>query len=824
MRKLPLILLLILSPWTVMAQSVPTPAEFLGYELGEEFTLHHKVVDYFKTAAEASSNVKLIQYGTTYEGRPLLTAYISSPENIANLEEIRINNLRRTGLEEGSVAENTPAIVWLSYNVHGNESSSTEASMKTLHYLIDPENPESKRWLENVVVIMDPCINPDGRDRYVNYFKKYRQSPQSVDSYAMSHREEWPGGRVNHYLFDLNRDWLWLSQKESQQRVALYNRWLPQIHVDFHEQSPNSPYYFAPGAEPYHQVITDWQRQFQQVIGENHASYFDKEGWSYFTGEVFDLLYPSYGDTYPMFNGAIGMTYEQAGGGSAGQSIKTEYGDTLFLADRIEHHFTTGISTVEVASVNHEQLVSEFQKYFQSPVKGNYKSFIVSGSNSPDKIARLTQLLDAHRISYGKSSTSKKSTVFSYQSQLNVSYTPDESDLIIPVEQPKGRLVRTMFEPKTFASDTVTYDIMAWNIPYALGLEAYAHKSSINPTGEYDLSTNSYSSPDELPYGYLLPYKSLEDGIFLGALLKAGVEVGVLNKSASFAGQTFSAGSLVILRGNNEFHSDLDKSIERLAKQNNRFPVPVYSGLASSGIDLGSGNISRIGPVRVGLVAGEGTSVNQVGEFWHFFEQQFDYPITLLRRDELNSSVLQNFDVILLVSGRYSDQKETLFEYIKEGGKVVAIQSALELFSESEDFKLATGEVSEKADSLGLSNYAQRERESSNHSIPGAIFRAKMDTSHPIAYGYSGEYETLTRDTDAFYLPYGEQIALLDDVPQPLNGFAGKDALNGIEGKLILGRERYGRGQVIYFSDDPIFRSFWDQGKLLVINAVLQLN
>ncbi len=824
MKKYFLILFLSLTSWAVIAQTIPSPKEFLGYELGDEFTLHHKVVDYFKTLAEASPRVKLVQYGTTYEGRPLYTAYISSPENIANLEEIRRNNLRHTGLEEGNSEANTPAIVWLSYNVHGNESSSTEASMKTIHHLVNPENTESQQWLENVVVIMDPCINPDGRDRYVNYYKQYGQSPASVDSYAMSHNEEWPGGRVNHYLFDLNRDWLWLSQKESQQRVALYNQWLPQIHVDFHEQSPNSPYYFAPGAEPYHQVITDWQREFQRVIGENHASYFDKQNWSYFTGEVFDLLYPSYGDTYPMFNGAIGMTYEQAGGGSAGRSVKTEYGDTLFLSDRIEHHFTTGISTVEIASKHHEQLLSEFKKYYQSIAEGQYKSFIISGNNSPDKIARLIKLLDNHRIAYGKSSSGKKLSVFSYQSQSNVSYSPDPNDLVIPLNQPKSRLVRAIFEPKTFASDTITYDIMAWNIPYAYGIDAYASTTSVSPNVPYNEPTHMYATPERPPYGYLLPYTAVEDGIFLGALLNAGIEVGVLNKSTSFNGQSFSAGSLVILRGNNEFHPSLDKTIERLALQQKRQPVPVYSGLATTGIDLGSGNISRIKPVRVGLVAGSGTSSNQVGEFWHFFEQQFKYPITLLRRSELNSRVLKNFDVLLLVNGNYADQEETLFEWIQDGGKVVAIQSALNLFAQSEEFKLTSNEDSSEADSLGLSNYAEREREYTNQSIPGAIFRAKMDTSHPLAYGFTGEYETLTRDTDAYNLPYGEQVALLDTSVLPLNGFAGRNALDRIQGKMVLGRERYGRGQVIYFSDDPIFRSFWDQGKLLVINAVLQMN
>ncbi len=199
------------------------------------------------------------------------------------------------------------SIVWLSYNVHGNEAVGTEAAMKTIYTLITQKSD----WLQNTVVIMDPCINPDGRDRYVNWYNQVKSTPFDNSPIADEHYEDWPSGRYNHYYFDLNRDWAWVTQKETQQRLKEYHQWYPHIHVDFHEQGVDSPYYFAPAVEPLHEVITDFQREFQHTIGKNHSLYFDKEGWSYFTKEVFDLLYPGYGDTYPMFHGAIGMTYEQ---------------------------------------------------------------------------------------------------------------------------------------------------------------------------------------------------------------------------------------------------------------------------------------------------------------------------------------------------------------------------------------------------------------------------------------------------------------------------------------------------------------------------------
>ena len=298
------------------AQSIQSPKEFLGYELGERFTRHHKVVEYFSYLSNQLSNVQLEKYGETNEHRPLYVAYVSSEKNMSNLEQIRQKNLGQTGLIEDRGAGEI-AIVWLSYNVHGNEASSTEAAMNTIYLLLT----EKKSLLENTLVIIDPCVNPDGRDRYVNWFNQVSTSPYNPDINAKEHQEPWPGGRPNHYLFDLNRDWAWATQVESQLRLNVYNKWMPHVHVDFHEQSMNNPYYFAPAAEPYHQVISRWQRDFQTQIGKNHAKYFDQNGWLYFTKESFDLLYPSYGDTYPTYVGAIGMTYEQAGHGRGGLGV-----------------------------------------------------------------------------------------------------------------------------------------------------------------------------------------------------------------------------------------------------------------------------------------------------------------------------------------------------------------------------------------------------------------------------------------------------------------------------------------------------------------------
>ena len=329
------------------SQNLKSPSEFLGYDIGTEFSRHSQVIDYFEYVSEyMSENVVLNYYGKTYERRPLMYAVLSSKKNIKEIEKIRQTHLGV--LKEKPLLLNDKAIVWLSYSVHGNESSSTEASMETLFNLLT----KNSDLLENTIVIIDPCLNPDGRDRYANWYNQTKTTPYTSDPVAKEHQEPWPGGRANHYLFDLNRDWAWITQIESKLRLKEYQKWLPHVHVDFHEQGINEPYYFAPAAEPYHEVITKWQRDFQKMIGNNNAKYFDKNGWLYFTKEIFDLLYPSYGDTYPTYLGAIGMTYEQAGGGVAGLGIINSEGKNLTLVDRVKHHTVSGITTVEISSLN----------------------------------------------------------------------------------------------------------------------------------------------------------------------------------------------------------------------------------------------------------------------------------------------------------------------------------------------------------------------------------------------------------------------------------------------------------------------------------------
>lgn len=819
---------------------VQSPDQFLGYTLGDRFTRHHRMVDYFNHVATQAGNVKVAAYGETYEHRPLIYAIISSPENFSSLEQIRTDNLKRAGAMAGSPSGPKVAIVWLSYNVHGNEANSMEASMKTLYELVNPANAKTKEWLKNTVVILDPCINPDGRDRYANFYYQYGNLPANADPQAREHREPWPGGRANHYLFDLNRDWAWEVQTESQSRIKIYNQWLPHVHVDFHEQGYNNPYYFAPAAEPFHEVITNWQREFQTTIGRNNAKYFDEQGWLYFTKERFDLYYPSYGDTYPTYSGAIGMTYEKGGIG-AGLTVTTTEGDPMTLKDRLTHHYTTGISTIEVSSQNAGRLVDEFEKYFRETNNNPpfpYKTYVIKADNNADKLNRLTAWMKSHDIQFGHPSAAKNLRGFDFGTQSDNAFALGTDDIVVNIYQPKGRFITTVFEPKSKLVDSLTYDVTAWNLIYAYGLKAYAVNERINPAKDFE-PEKAVQEESEKPYAYVFRYQSLVDVEFLGAVHQAGITVRSSEKGFTLKGQTFAPGTLVITQRNNEKVENLDGKVRDLAKKYNRNLIATSTGFVDRGSDFGSSDVNYLKPPKVALVGGDETRSLSHGEVWHFFEQQIHYPVTVIGTDYLRNVDLSKYDVLVVPDGNYRSLDEgrlsEIGEWVSGGGRLVLLANATRAFADKKGFGLKEfanedakkqSEKAEKeaAEKEGPVKYGEAERKELSESIFGAIYRIAMDKSHPLAFGLGDTYYTLkTNELHYAYLEDGWNVGIIKGKAKPLIGFAGHKANKKLDNQLIFGVEDKGQGHVIYLADNPMFRCFWEDGKMLFSNAVFMV-
>jgi hypothetical protein len=811
----------------LMAQT-KTPDEFLGYPLGSRFTPHSQIVAYFKYLAGLNNNIKLISYGQTYEHRELMVAVVSSRENMSNLEQIRLSNISLSKADKKAVnISKQPAILWLSYNVHGNEASSSEVSMKSLYTISQASAEGIKDWLKNTVVIIDPCLNPDGRERFVNYFNSVSRSVPDANPAAREHTEPWPRGRVNHYYFDLNRDWSWQSQIETKQRVALYHEWMPEVHVDFHEQGYNDPYYFAPAAEPVHQDITPFQREFQITAGKNNARYFDQNGWQYFTRERFDLLYPAYGDTYPLYNGAIGMTYEQGGIG-AGLAVQTLNGDTLTLKDRIDHHFTTSIATLETVSKNAGKLVTEFKKYFEQSVlspPGIYKSYVVKADNM-SRIKKLADLLSKNHIEYAYGGD-KSLNGLSFESKKSVGFRLERNDLVINLKQPAAVLASVLFEPETKVTDSNTYDITGWALPYAYGLNAYGLKESIS--GAYpDMEIKTIvQTPVISPYAWILSWSSVEDAKILIALQRAGIKVRTAEQAFTIAGKVYPMGSLLVYRAENEkINKQLITKMTEVQTSFNTSFVPVASGFVEKGKDFGSYVYPILTAPKVAVVAGNDVSSQSIGQVWHFFEQDLGYPLSIIPEQRITSLDIATTNVLILPDGSYMKKNlEQLDSWISAGGKVILLEDAISSVIGVKPFDIKKKEFPAADEKENISRqYKEKDKDKQEDAIPGAIYKVSLDRSHPLAFALGDFYYTLKTD-DRIYEPLSKawNVGMLKPNSY-VSGIAGKTIRKKLSEGLLFGVQPSGKGNVIYLSGDVLFRSFWEGGKQMFINALFLVN
>ncbi|EOZ96578.1 Peptidase M14, carboxypeptidase A precursor [Indibacter alkaliphilus LW1] len=836
MKKIYCLLACFLILGAALAQK--SPEEFLGYELGERFTPHHRVHAYFEHLAETLPNVELEYYGETYEHRPLFIAILSSPENMKNLENIRKDNLRRTGMEEGTPSTKA-AINWMQYNVHGNEAVATEAAMMTFWEMANPSNGQAKEWLQNQILIIDPCANPDGKDRYTMWYNQKQNNRLQPDPQSVEHFEPWPGGRPNHYLLDLNRDWAWQTQKETKQRLELYHKWMPHLFVDYHEQGINDPFYFAPAAKPLHELISPFQYEFQEIYGKNTAEKFDEQGWFYFTKERFDLLYPAYGDTWPTYNGAIGMTIEKGGSGRAGLGMLDAMGDTVTLRERIEHQHIAGVSAVEVTAKNAERLADEFAKYFKnnsSNPSAKYKSFVIKGDQHPERVKALLSLLDKNKIQYGMAGNRSGLKGLDYETGKSANFSTSDKDIIVNAYQPKAVLTEILFEPEAKLQDSLTYDITSWALPYAYGVKAYAMESRLDAAKPFEAAVFEENKAPGKALAYIAPWNATVHARFLAALLNEGIRPRFAEFPFEIGGNKFEAGTLIIHRNGNQYVADFDQKVADLA---NKFEIRLTasnSAYVDAGKDFGSPDVRPIKAPKVALIGGSGVSSLNFGEIWYFFEQELDYPLSILEAENLGRFDLSQYDVMLLPSSWGSSlngsAKSKVMDWIKAGGKLIAFENALNAFADQEGFDLRRYDTEEEKkaaekasqeiqSSERLEPYQERERLYISNTAAGAIYEVKIDGTHPLGFGMGGKFYTLKNNGSRYaYLNNGVNVGTIPSTDAYRFGYIGKNIKPKMADTMVYGLENQGSGQVIYMVDNPMFRAFWESGKLLVANAV----
>ena len=832
-RRSVFLVALLLCSLIAAAQAVPAPDEFLGYPIGARFTPHHRILDYFEELDRRSDLVTMRQIGESYEHRPLVLATLASAKNHARLEQIRANAralANGTG-DADALVRDMPAIVWLAFGVHGNESSSAEAAMQVAHTLLNDAG--ARAMLDHVVVIIDPLQNPDGRERYISWFQRTAGVTSNPNPQAFEHQEPWPGGRYNHYLIDMNRDWAWQSQKETQARVAAYREWFPQVLVDFHEMSSASSYFFPPDAKPINANLPGQVEEWLERFGRANAEEFSKRNWQFFVGERFDLFYPGYGDSWPSLNGSIGMTYEVAGGGRAGTAIERDDESILRLADRALRHYTTAMATVRTAAQNREQLLRYTHSAARAQIENGKNTYLIA-PGTPN-FTSLVDLLTKNGITVEMLSAPATIRATRIDRDVTESRTFPAGTAVVSTRQAAGGLANTLLEKSpAFSKGFVEaqraraeadeedefYDITVWSLPLAMNVEAWTTTLPVS-------GTTAFTAPARpafraAAYGYLVDGNDPNVYRFAGRLLADRINFNVVDGQIPVGDRTFARGSLIILKGNNE--QNLDGRVNALSREAGVTVVPLESGWMG-GTGFGSEKVRFVRDPKIGLVGGPGSGSTSFGMLWHTLDVDTPIPHTTLSAETLRNLDLNEFRVLVFPDGAYADRLtkrgvDKLKQWVTDGGVIVAVKGAHSFLREKdvEISKLKPWEPPKKDEKDPAA-----EQRYNDFRIPGSAFRTTMNERSYLTFGLPRPPAVLVEGSGAF-LPLThrvDNILTIDSTDPLISGVAWPESIDRIKGSVYVTSEKFGRGQVVTFADDPNYRLFWRGTLPVFLNAVL---
>ncbi|NNK64501.1 MAG: zinc carboxypeptidase [Gemmatimonadetes bacterium] len=816
------------------AQTPPSPQDVLGWSIGERFTSVPDVERYFTALATASPLVTIEEYGRTWENRPLHQVVIASEEHRGRFDAILEANRELadpdTPVERAEeIARDNPAIVYFSYGVHGNESSSTEAALWTAWDLASGA-PAVAGVLESVVVVIDPVVNPDGRNRYVEFYRGARGPEPDPDPATREHREPWPGGRTNHYYFDLNRDWTWLSQIETRSRLATWDRWTPQVHVDFHEMSANSSYFFFPPADPINPIYPEHVARWSKRIGDGNAAAFDAQGWLYFTEETYDLFYPGYGDSWPSLLGAIGMTYEQAGGGSAGLAYRRSDGDILTLTQRATQHRTAGQATLRTAAEGKGDLLRGFADLHRTVDEGHPDFLLVPGTEGfgTERLAALVDHLDAQGIRYEVASEDFESRATPHPGWGLRDRFP-AGTVRVPARQPRGRLAVTLLQSETELDATYSYDVSAWALPYGYGVEAHTVDEVPDAGWAAPAADAAVASATGEPYGYLV-----RPGFHVWPALVSFLEEGgrgrVISESFTIGEDRYPRGTILLPRALND-----DLATRAMAAGLGPWLEPVASAITDEGPDLGTGRAGRLSLPRVVLVGGEGTSSLSFGAHRYFLDHRLGLPHLTVNAEDLAGMDLEDVDVVVVpsaggIANRVGDRgMEALEAWVRDGGTLVAVAGGASAMGRMAEVEVRPSTGPEEGERLGraLRTREERQLERWESQTPGTVLEVQLDPGHPLAFGAgampAGSDRMFVLSTGAGFEPSEdfESAAWFGDDAQGVSGVIGEETVERLRESSWLVQRGLGGGQLILFADDPLFRMMWYSGFQPYANALL---
>lgn len=805
--------------------AIPTPHSVIGHQVGEWHITHDRLVNYMMALDKASDRITLEVTGYTHEARPILLLTITSPKNHQNIESIRQQHIQLSDpSKSGSlpVAE-MPAVFFIGHSIHGNEASGANAALLTAYYLAAAQGNEIENYLAHTIILFDPSFNPDGLQRFSSWVNSRKSKLVNADPNDTEHNEAWPGGRFNHYWFDLNRDWLVAQHPESQARVKKFHYWKPNVLTDHHEMGTNATFFFQPGVPSrMHPLTPEKNLELTKKIGTYHAKALDEIGSLYYTQEGYDDFYYGKGSTFPDVQGAIGILFEQASSrGHAQESVN----GVLQFPFTIRNQFTTALSTLKAVNEMRVELL-EYQRDFYKnasaeAAKDLTKALVIGSSKDKMKSFLFAEMAARQNIDIYK--------LVSTQTIGGKNFEP-ESSYVIPLNQPQYRLIKSIFEKRTQFKDSLFYDISSWTLPLAFGLD-YEELKALpglgekitelkSPEGKW-IGKGDYAYVIE-PHGYYVPRATYR-------LLSKSIRVKVATDPFFSNGKKFDRGSLLISIDHQEKLPDqLAVYMKEIMEKDGLDVYALSTGLDYQGVSLGSPSFLALKKPEIAMLVDAGISATDAGEIWHTLDTRYQIPVTLLPISVFNTTNLNRYNTLIVPEGSYTTiteaTKEKLKAWTQAGGLVIGFESAVNWFNASGlgKFELKKEEEAVKKDPAKAKPYADIDENKGAQETSGAIFEADADLTNPLLFGFTSSKIALFKPNNIFLqkatgayanpLTYGNSPLL--------SGYISKPNYAKLKNSSCLGVSALGRGRVIGFTENLSFRAFWFGTNKIIMNAI----
>jgi hypothetical protein len=805
--------------------SIPTPKSVIGFEVGEWHVSHDKLVSYMYALDKASDRITLEVTGHTYEGRPLLLLTITSPKNHQNLEQIRQQHLQLSDpSKSGSLdVRSMPAVFYLGCSIHGNEASGANAGLLGAYYFAAAQGPEIEKYLENTVILFDPSFNPDGLQRFSSWVNSRKSMSISADPYDTEHNEPWPGGRTNHYWFDLNRDWMVAQLPESQARIRKFQQWKPNLLTDHHEQGTNATFFFMPGVPSrVHPLTPPKNQELTRKLGEFHAKALDQIGSLYFTQEGYDDFYYGKGSTYPDTQGAVGILFEQASSrGHAQESVN----GVLRFPFTIRNHFTTMLSSIKAINELREEFLNYQRDFYKTAsaeaAKDPVKAYIVGASRDRARTFHFGEMMLRQNVEFYKVSSTQ-----------NISGKSFEADAayVVPANQPNYRLVKAMFEKRTKFEDSLFYDISTWTLPLAYGLD-YEELKTVPSMGERvtDLRMPAGRiTGDKANYAYVFESYGYYAPRAMYRLLNRGIRVKVSNDVFNHSsGKRFERGAIMVPLENQDMSAEqITVYIKEIAERDGIDVYGFNSGLDYKGVSLGSSSFTALQKPVIAMVIEGGVQANDAGEMWHLLDTRFNIPVTMIPQSVFNTANINKYTTIIFPPGNYSvindNGKEKLKTWTQNGGIVIGFETALNWLTTAGIGKFDMKKDDPGKDPAKAKPYADIQENNGANETSGAIFQADADLTNPLLFGYWDAKIPVFKSNNIFMekgkgaytnpLVYGNNPLM--------SGYIRKGNYEMMKNTSVIGVSNVGRGKVIGFTEGMTFRAFWYGTAKMLMNAV----